>query len=136
MFSVRLHRYVPNCLVQAHCRVQRHINNSFHGRYSSGCIESATHPSPVKKSSRTTLHSVMQNDGARDLVLRPLLRGHSPNSECSPILQHSSITSQKNSHSSKIQTCSNHQLPDKTLLATSGLTKHCKVKDNQHKKRK
>jgi len=42
---------------------------SFHGGYSSGCIESATQPSPMEKSSRITFYYVIQNDGARDLVL-------------------------------------------------------------------
>ena len=37
---------------------------SLHGRYSSGCIESAMQPSPMEKSSRTTLHY----DSARDLA--------------------------------------------------------------------
>jgi len=35
-------------------------------------IESATQPSPTEKSSRTTLHYVIQNDGACDLALPPL----------------------------------------------------------------
>ena len=46
-------------------------SQSLHGRYSSGCIESAMQPSSTEKSSRTTLHYVMQNDSARDLVLPP-----------------------------------------------------------------
>jgi len=37
-----------------------------------GCIENATQPSPAVKSSKTTLHYVIQQDGARDLVLPPL----------------------------------------------------------------
>ena len=42
-----------------------------HGDYSSGCIESAMQPSSTEKSSRTTLHYVILNDSARDLVLPP-----------------------------------------------------------------
>ena len=34
-------------------------------------IESAIQLSPVEKSSRTTLHYIIQNDSARDLVLPP-----------------------------------------------------------------
>ena len=44
-------------------------SHSLHGGYSSGCIESALQPSSTEKSSRTTLHYVIQNDSARDLVL-------------------------------------------------------------------
>ena len=33
--------------------------------------ESATQPSPTEKSCRTTLHYVIQSDGASDLVLPP-----------------------------------------------------------------
>ena len=47
-------------------------SQSLHGGYSSGCIESAMQPSSTEKSSRTTLHYVIQNDSARDLVLPPL----------------------------------------------------------------
>ena len=46
-------------------------SQSLHGGYSSGCFESAMQPSSTEKSSRTTLHYVMQNDSARDLVLPP-----------------------------------------------------------------
>ena len=48
-------------------------SQSLHGGYvySSGCIESAMKPSSMEKSSRTTLHYVIQNDSARDLVLPP-----------------------------------------------------------------
>ena len=46
-------------------------SQSLHGGYSSGCIESAMQPSSTEKSSRTTLHYVIQNDSARDLVLPP-----------------------------------------------------------------
>ena len=46
---------------------------SLHGGYSSGCIESAMQPSSTEKSSRTTLHYVIQNDSARDLVLPTLV---------------------------------------------------------------
>ena len=48
-------------------------SQSLHGGYSSGCVESAMQPSSTEKSSRTTLHYVMQNDSARDLVLPPLV---------------------------------------------------------------
>ena len=48
-------------------------SQSLHGGYSSGCIESAMQPSFTEKSSRTTLHYVIRNDSARDLVLPPLL---------------------------------------------------------------
>ena len=44
-------------------------SQSLHGDYSSGCIESAMQPSSTEKSSRTTLHYVILNDSARDLVL-------------------------------------------------------------------
>ena len=44
-------------------------SQSLHGGYSSGCIESAMQPSSTEKSSRTTLHYVIQNDSTRDLVL-------------------------------------------------------------------
>ena len=47
-------------------------SQSLHGGYSSGCIESAMQPSFTEKSSRTTLHYVVRNDSARDLVLPPL----------------------------------------------------------------
>ena len=47
-------------------------SQSLHGGYSSGCFESAMQPSSTEKSSRTTLHYVIQNDSARDLVLPPL----------------------------------------------------------------
>ena len=47
-------------------------SQSLHGGYSSGCIESAMQPSFTEKSSRTTLHYVIRNDSARDLVLPPL----------------------------------------------------------------
>ena len=50
-------------------------SQSLHGGYSSGCVESAMQPSSTEKSSRTTLHYVMQNDSARDLVLPPLGHG-------------------------------------------------------------
>ena len=43
---------------------------SFYGGHS-GCIESTNQPSPMKKSCRTTLQYVIQNDGARDLVIPP-----------------------------------------------------------------
>ena len=46
-------------------------SQSLHGDYSSGCIESAMQPSSTEKSSRTTLHYVILNDSARDLVLPP-----------------------------------------------------------------
>ena len=46
-------------------------SQSLHGGYSSGCIESAMQPSSTEKSSRTTLHYVILNDSARDLVLPP-----------------------------------------------------------------
>ena len=48
-------------------------SQSLHGGYSSGCFESAMQPSSTEKikSSRTTLHYVIQNDSARDLVLCP-----------------------------------------------------------------
>ena len=46
-------------------------SQSLHGGYSSGCFESAMQPSSTEKSSRTTLHYVIQNDSARDLVLLP-----------------------------------------------------------------
>ena len=58
-------------------------SQSLHGDYSSGCIESAMQPSSTEKSSRTTLHYVILNDSARDLVLPPLVLGGpylSPNS--------------------------------------------------------
>ena len=42
---------------------------SLHVRYSLGCIESSIQPSPMEKSSRTTLHYVIRTDSARDLVL-------------------------------------------------------------------
>ena len=45
-------------------------SQSLHGDYSSGCIENAMQPS-TEKSSRTTLHYVILNDSARDLVLPP-----------------------------------------------------------------
>ena len=48
-------------------------SQSLHGDYSSGCIESAMQPSSTEKSSRTTLHYVILNDSARDLVLPPLI---------------------------------------------------------------
>ena len=48
-------------------------SQSLHGGYSSGCIESAMQPSFTEKSSRTTLHYVIRNDSARDLVLPPLI---------------------------------------------------------------
>ena len=35
----------------------------------SGCIENAKQPSPMEKSSRMTLHYVMPNNSAQDLVL-------------------------------------------------------------------
>ena len=41
-------------------------SQSLYGGYSSGCIESAMQPSSKEKSSRTTLHYVIQNDSARD----------------------------------------------------------------------
>ena len=47
-------------------------SQSWHGGYSSGCFESAMQPSSTEKSGRTTLHYVIQNDSARDLVLPPL----------------------------------------------------------------
>ena len=47
-------------------------SQSLYGGYSSGCIESAMQPSSTEKSSRTTLHYVILNDSARDLVLPPL----------------------------------------------------------------
>ena len=47
-------------------------SQSLHGGYSSGCFESAMQPSSTEKSSRTTLHYVIQNNSARDLVLPPL----------------------------------------------------------------
>ena len=46
-------------------------SQSLHGGYSSGCFESAMQPSSTEKSSRTTLHYVIQNDNARDLVPVP-----------------------------------------------------------------
>ena len=46
-------------------------SQSLHGGYFSGCIESAMQPSFTEKSSRTTLHYVIRNDSARDLVLPP-----------------------------------------------------------------
>ena len=49
-------------------------SQSLHGGYSSGCIESAMQPSSTEKSSRTTLHYVILNDSARDLVLPPLAK--------------------------------------------------------------
>ena len=52
-------------------------SQSLHGDYSSGCIESAMQPSSTEKSSRTTLHYVILNDSARDLVLPPWPRGYS-----------------------------------------------------------
>ena len=52
-------------------------SQSLHGGYSSGCIESAMQPSFTEKSSRTTLHYVIRNDSARDLVLPPWARGYS-----------------------------------------------------------
>ena len=48
-------------------------SQSLHGGYSSGCTESAMQPSFTEKSSRTTLHYVIRNDSARDLVLPPLV---------------------------------------------------------------
>ena len=51
-------------------------SQSLHGGYSSGCIESAMQPSFTEKSSRTTLHYVIRNDSARDLVLPPLHCDH------------------------------------------------------------
>ena len=48
-------------------------SQSLHGDYSSGCIESAMQPSSTEKSNRTTLHYVILNDSARDLVLPPLI---------------------------------------------------------------
>ena len=51
-------------------------SQSLHGGYSSGCVESAMQPSSTEKSSRMTLHYVMQNDSARDLVLPPLMSLH------------------------------------------------------------
>ena len=51
-------------------------SQSLHGGYSSGCFESAVQPSSTEKSSRTTLHYVIQNDSARDLVLPPLVAIH------------------------------------------------------------
>ena len=47
-------------------------SQSLHGGYSSGRIKSAMQPSSTEKSSRTTLHYVIQNGSARDLVLPPL----------------------------------------------------------------
>ena len=44
---------------------------SLHGGYTPGCIESAMQASSTEKSSRTTLHYVIQNDSARDLVPPP-----------------------------------------------------------------
>ena len=49
-------------------------SQSLHGGYSSGCIVSAMQPF-TEKSSRTTLHYVIRNDSARDLVLPPLAKG-------------------------------------------------------------
>jgi len=46
-------------------------SQSLHGGDSSECIESAKQPSPMEKSSRMTLHYIIQNDSARDLVLSP-----------------------------------------------------------------
>ena len=43
-------------------------SQSLHGGYSSGCFENAMQPSSTEKSSRTTLHYVIQNESARDLV--------------------------------------------------------------------
>ena len=48
-------------------------SQSLHGGYSSGCFENAMQPSSTEKSSRTTLHYVIQNESARDLVLPPLV---------------------------------------------------------------
>ena len=53
-------------------------SQSLHGGYSSGCIESAMKPSSTEKSSGTTLHYVIQNDSARDLVLPPPPPGPRP----------------------------------------------------------
>ena len=47
-------------------------SQSLHGDYSSGCIESEMQPSSTEKCSRTTLHYVILNDSARDLVQPPL----------------------------------------------------------------
>ena len=49
-------------------------SQSLHGDYSSGCIENELQPSSTEKSSRTTLHYVILNDSARDLVLPPPAR--------------------------------------------------------------
>ena len=75
IFSVSLHTYIT--------AQYRHVvvciglypvrSQSLHEGYSSGCIESAMQPSSTEKSSRTTLHYVMQNDSACDLVLPPCL---------------------------------------------------------------
>ena len=43
-------------------------SQSLHGGDSSECIEA----SPKEKHSRMTLHYIMQNDSARDLVLPPM----------------------------------------------------------------
>ena len=47
-------------------------SQSLHGGYSSGCIESAMQLPSTEKSSRTTLHYIIQNDSASDLFLSPL----------------------------------------------------------------
>jgi len=45
------------------------FSQSFCKEYASGCIESPKQPSPMEKSSRMSLHYIIQNDGARELVL-------------------------------------------------------------------
>ena len=69
IFSVSLHgtaqyRHIAVCTGLYAGRAK-----SLHVRYSLGCIESSIQPSPMEKSSRTTLHYVIQTDSARDLVL-------------------------------------------------------------------
>ena len=48
-------------------------SQSLHGRDSSECSERTKQPTRTEKSSRTTLHYIIQNGSARDLVL-PTLR--------------------------------------------------------------
>jgi len=59
-----LHGHIHNYSAQAcssysiiYCK---QFVQSFHGGYSSGCIESAKQPSPTEKSTRTTLHYIIQ----------------------------------------------------------------------------
>ena len=67
IFAVLLHPRIPRKF--PHCEI-----NCNSGLCSSltEIIESAIQPSPVEKS-RTTLHYIILNDSARDLVLPPLL---------------------------------------------------------------